>query len=106
MSLEKNNFSWWLKMLVGLIVIALMLVFMNHVGNSRQASFQDTMEDSLIVAQNEGEISNYKVEKMDQGFFKCKYKVTVKRGSSSEKEVGIVDTNFLSPKHTQVEFKF
>lgn len=104
---SKNVKSYWLvKMLLGMIVIALMVVFMNHVGNSRQASFQETMKDSLIVAQKNGEISNYKVEKMDQGFYKCKYKVMVTRDSSSEKEVSIVETNFLSPRYEAVEFKF
>jgi hypothetical protein len=104
---SKNVKSYWLvKMLLGMIVIALMVVFMSHVGNSRQASFQETMKDSLIVAQKNGEISNYKVEKMDQGFYKCKYKVTVNRDSSSEKEIGIVETNFLSPSYEAVEFKF
>ena len=103
MSSKRNN---RVGVLISCIVVFLMLIFMISVGHSRQENFQETMEDSLIVAKEAGNISNFKVKKMDQKLFKCEYKVSIKRESNSKKEIAIVKANFLSPKYKLVEFKF
>lgn len=75
MSSKQKKYQYWVKILIGMSMVASTIIFMNYVGNSRQTSFQETMKNSLAVAKREGDISNYKVEKKEQGFFKCKYQL-------------------------------
>lgn len=103
MSSKRNN---RVGVLISCIVVFLMVISMISVAHSRQANFQATMEDSLIVAKEDGNISNFKVKKLDQKLFKCEYKVSIKRETNSKEEIAIVKANFLSPKHKLIEFKF
>lgn len=94
------------KLLVSVGVLHIMITFMVHTGTTRQKEYQRTMKESLVAAKEEGTITNFKIEKWGKHFYNCKYKVTIRRDSSTEEETAITNPNFLSPAHKSIEFKF